>query len=421
MFVFTEERGSMMSDQERASSNLQPAVSTISAPAESRLLGTYIRYGLQVESRYKPVILQKSYVRARAADGSEWRNLYVPSRKLSDIKPPNVKLILPLTRNSADPAGGPGLLVMLRGPWFRECGLGERLEAQIMLVQTPEEAPSDAPPKTFYYQYGSDPILNNPVKIPAEKLNAAKDKEEAGWTDDPRSSITGPVGHTFDTVSSGQLFVNTSFVLNYPNIEGLGWTPWSFCKIQVRRVVDLIGSKSVAGFSDWSPPNWIQLLPDFDLYSASAKFTELKLSFQSSSGTFQLLNSANQPVTLTAGNGDSIFANYLAVTHFISDVTGIPAQEAYDGLYRQSGADWISIGNSSAAPSDVQSFYRGRVLTVQGKNPSLMHEEDIWNDIFTIEKNPGNPAGDLVQDSDRLRIVSISRPIDLPNAQYGGC
>lgn len=413
-FTFTEERGSLLSDADRASANLPRTVSQISVSAESRLLGTYIRYGVQAESRYKPVLLNNSYVRGKGVDGSLWRNLYIPSRKLSQIKAPNVKLVLPLTRNAVAPQNGPGILVMIRGPWFQECGLGERLEARIMLVETPEENPSSTTSKTVYYQYGSDPILKNPVKLPS----VLQDKAQSGW-DSESSTITGPVGHTFDTVSSGQLFLNTSFVLNYPTIGKLSWIPWAFCQIQVRRVVDVMGKPSVA-VSDWSPPTWIQLLPDFDRYSADGKFADLTLRLQSAMGNFQLVDSSNQPVTITAGNGDPIYANYLAVTHFVSDATGKLIQETYDGLYRQSGENWVRLGN--APPASVQSVCRARVLTVQGKNPAAAADEDtFWGDVFSIETHPGDPASSLVQDIDRLRIVSASRPIDMANSPFRGC
>jgi hypothetical protein len=189
----------------------------------------------------------------------------------------------------------------------------------------------------------------------------------------------------------------------------------------VRRVVDVIGGPSPAAASDWSPPTWIQLLPDFDLYSANALFADLMLGYQASSKSFQLLDKSGNAVSLMAGNGDGIYANYLAVTHFVSDATGVPAQETYDGLYRQSGVNWIPLGGSSAGPGDVQTYYRARVLTVQGKKPSLMQEDVFWDNIFTIEKDPGNPNGVLIEDVDRLRIVAVSRPIDVPNAQFRGC
>lgn len=430
-YVFTEQRGALLSDADRARGNLQKIASSVSVSAESRLLGTYIRYGVQVESRYKPLLLQNGYRRGKGTDGKVWRNLYVASRKLTQIKPPNVKLVLPLTRNPADPASGPGLLVMLRGPWFQECGLGERLEAQIVLRERPEDAP-DATPKTFYYQYGPDPILYHPKQT--RKLDPIDDRHlpESGWGDstadtknktrNQRETIRGPVGHTFDTVSTGQLFVNTSFVLNYPVVENLDWTPWLFCQLQVRRVVDVIGGGSPASASDWSPPTWIQLLPDFDRYAKDAQFADLDLSYQTNSGHFQLVtHSTGQAVSLTPGDGSAIYANYLAVSHFVSDVTGIPVQEAYDGLYRQSDTDWIPIGSSSALSKEIQPFCRARVLTVQGKRPSVTQEDTFWNNMFTIDRDPGSADGALIDDMDRLRIVSVSRPIDVPNALYKGC
>lgn len=443
-YVFTEHRGSLLSDDDRARGNLQKVSSPVSVPAEARLLGTYIRYGVQAESRYKPLILQNSYVRGKDGDGNVWRNLYIPSRKLSQIKPPNVKLILPLTRNPDDQYSGPGILVMLRGPWFQECGLGERLEAQVLLREAPGDDPNDTKtPKTFYYQYGPDPILSNPDATKVDPVHPGQ--ETSGWKDQ-RTTIAGPIGHTFDTVSNDQLFVNTSFVLNYPVIGNHVWTSWAFCQLQVRRVVDVIGGNTPAdcrfaeekdggkgaqkanqkiarvGCSDWSPPAWIQLLPDFDRYSTDSQFANLDLSYQPATGKFTLVNhDTAQPVKLAAGNGDSIYANYLAVTHFVPDFTGVPVQEVYDGLCRQSGTDWIAMNNSTTPSADLKSYFRARVLTVQGNNPTVTLEDDFWDNMFTIEKTPGDPEGILVGDRDRLRIVAVSRPIDVPDAQYKRC
>ena len=194
VYSFVEQRGSLVADAQRAMCKLPAAVASVAVPAESRhSLGTYIRYGVQVESRYKPLLVKNGYIAAKSAAGESWKGLYIPSRKLSQIKPPDVKIILPLTRNPED-ADGPGILVMLRGPWFSECGLGERLEAQIVMVEDPGEDPSTTPPRTFYYQYGSDPVLTKPTK-----LNSVKEgKNETGWGDETKT-IQGPVGHTFDT------------------------------------------------------------------------------------------------------------------------------------------------------------------------------------------------------------------------------
>jgi hypothetical protein len=423
-FTFTEDRGSMLSDKERAAGNIQKSNSPVTVPADSRLIGTYIRYGVQVESRYKPICVNGGYVQAKrnaSRDGvpaiyAMWRDLYIPSRKVSSIKPPNIKLILPLTRNPSHPEHGPGILVLLRGPWFQECGLGEGLEAQVTLVETPEDSPTTTP-QTFYYQYGGDPILSNPLRLtPLQNGQNA----ERGWTP---ANIKGPVGHTFDTVSSGQLFVNTSFVLDYPQIENNAWVPWAFCKVQLRRVVNIIGDNTQpVASSDWSTPVWVQLLPDFDR-SESTTFDGLNLSYDPSSVKCQLVGKDGKPVAPKAGNGDAIFTNYIALTHFITDATGVPVQEAYDGLYRQSGVDWTQVGSGQAiAGQGTQIYYRARVITVQGKQPATaMNEEDFWDQLFTIDKGAGGDSADFVADIRRLRIVAMSRPIDMQNAPFGGC
>jgi hypothetical protein len=426
-FQYTEKLASLFTNDERASSNLGLAP-TGTAAGESALRGTYIRYGVQAESRYRPLIKalpphtdsREMPGLTRGGDGAElWKGLYVPSRKLTGIRPPDVKLALPLTRNADNPAQGPGILVQIRGPWFQTCGLGETLEAKLVMVQDPGDAPTTAD-KTFYFQYGPDPLL----KSSAGTLVSEKSAVEKGWTD---GTITGPVGHSFDTVADDQLFVNTSFVLNYPDIKGISASAWSFCQLQVRRaayVLDATGSKTRAGQSDWTAPMWAQLLPDFDLYSdKSKKFSGLRLKPDSANNSFSLTDEAGNSVVLVAGTGDKMFDNYLAITHFVTDVTGVPVQESFDYLlhYAEDVKAWKRIGPGDAsmrvigkASSGKDVSYRGRVITVQGRpGITLANEDAFWDALF----NPILDKGDAA----RMRIVGVSRPIDGPNSPFPGC
>jgi hypothetical protein len=422
-FTWVEDLSSLVTPQQRAEAKL-PSGGSAKAPTDAALRGTYIRYGIQVESRYKPLIKLPGKTRVTPGfvrgvdDGRIWKDLYVPSRKSSGLKPPDVKLALPLTRNSDDPDAGPGILLLIRGPWFQDCGLGETLEARIAMVQDPSQGP-DATTRTFYFQYGPDPLLQSAQNV---KL-ISRDKWDNS-TAEGFGTITGPVGHTFDTVSSGQLFLNTSFVLNYPTIDGISSSSWSFCQIQVRRAVftlDEDGRKyHRTGASDWTQPMWVQLLPDFDLYSDKSswnKYANLLLQ-PGSLNSFNLTDQAGNTVPAPqAGTGDSMFSEFLAVTHFVADATGVPTQETFDSVCLWKDGSWQPLGSVGLqAQFDTivkEAAYRGRLITVQGRPgaPAITTEDSFWNALF----DPAKP------DRERLRITGVSRPIDMKNSKYFGC
>jgi hypothetical protein len=433
-FFYNEDLSSLLSAGDAAGANLPTATAQSSGPTPAQLKGNYIRFGVQIVSRYQPILMNGGFLRGvAAADNRLWKDLYIPSRKITGLKAPNLKMALPLTRNSyasqpspGDP--GPGILVLLRGPWFEACGLGEGLDVRVTVVEAPEDDPSRAgAARTFYYQYGPDPIL---TPLPAAALQkGSTGMMSSGWT---QQTINGPVGHTFDTVTDDQRFINTSFILDYPTIPGISSTPWAFCQIQVRRAVYTRDSgDKAAGYSDWTDPVWVQLIPDFDLYGTPGgkqRFDDLSLGANFISGSLQLIDGAGNAVSPTAGNGDPMFTNFLALTHFVNDVTGAPTQEAWDGLYKQNGATWTSLAGQGRALAQTMLVdaagsglseaiaYRARVITIQSR-PSVggtklpSKESDFWDDMLLTS----------VTDDRRIRIVDISRPIDLPGSSKRGC
>jgi hypothetical protein len=235
--------------------------------------------------------------------------------------------------------------------------------------------------------------------------------------------IAGPVGHSFDTVSDDQLFVNTSFVLDYPKVTGMTSKPWSFCQLQLRRAVYTLDASSNAvrsAFSDWTAPAWVQLLPDFDLYSTNNRFANLTLSLANNNFQLAEANGTILSSPPTAGTGDFQFGNYMAVTHFVTDVTGIPTQEAYDGLYQPSGQNWVPVGSSitpiATAASGQPVSYRARIITIQGRPtantlPTFPSEDAFWESLL----------GSSIPDAQRMRIIGVSRPIDMKNSPHPGC
>jgi hypothetical protein len=79
--------------------------------------------------------------------------------------------------------------------------------------------------------------------------------------------IHGPVGHTFDRVSSGGRFLASSFFVRPPLVTAGGdvldaGRDWAFVQLRFRRLLRL--DTETALTSQWTEGHWAQLLPPFD-------------------------------------------------------------------------------------------------------------------------------------------------------------
>ena len=115
-------------------------------------------------------------------------------------------------------------------------------------------------------------------------------------------------------------------------------------------------------------------------------------------------------------------AYYVAISRNVPDVTGVPAQESYVGLFAtKDGTNWAPIDSRLSLPPAT---YLARVLTVFGKPvgmprtlPTFENEDQFWDSIFTVEADNGK----LIPDLSRLRVVGVSRPILSDSKSEGSC
>jgi len=370
-------------------------------PASSNdLKATYLRFGVRAYSRYAGILSSDYSAEARPdADSGVWRSCFIPCRKFLDIKPLDVRLILPLTRKATDEQL-PGLMVLLRGPWFQEGGLGELIEAEVQVAPDPTYSDGGTPQK-FYYEYGPDPILTS--NAPATLLTVGEDEVHF-------RPLIGPVGHTFDVGSDDPLFVNTSFLLSAPEIrhpneehlkKGVSNDPWSFCQIRLKRVIHLGqgGRKKVE--SQFTQPFWVQYLPDFSIFGG---IDVADLFLKMVDATHLELRDNTGPKQL---NGDGFFSLFVVLTRRVTDATGSEGQEEFAGLFQKiDPSTWEIVGRRTVTDYKTSEF-RARVIEVQpGKGsaslPKLATDDTLWDAMFRLD----------LKDSDRARITRISSPVD---------
>jgi len=180
----------------------------------------YLRYAVAFRSRYAPVLSKPE------SDWSAKRRIAVGFRgDRGRIKPPRVLAVLPLTQSlrespvASNPAGGTPFIVVLDESWFREYGIGERLEARIARVK-PEipEGEADMPTRL---RFGPLPDHHLSPITPAA-------------LGEPLTCF-GPFGMTMDRGSSQALANATTFVVYPP----AGTPPHYNLFVEFSRVLDL--------------------------------------------------------------------------------------------------------------------------------------------------------------------------------------
>ncbi len=218
---------------------------------DGSLVGDYLRYGLELRSRYAP-ILQERYrsITAKKPIRFEGRLLeetrkrvVAPFPPTADIAPPKILAVLPLTRSlSDDPIAWVNrfvtpFLVLLDETWFRQYGVGERLAARLSL-----ESPDIGEDITGVFPYRAGPLPDH--HLPP----SAPYKDPVSIEEDERNPVRletfGPFGYTLDDTPNEALANASAFVVYPPpddaDLKRYIDAHWAFF-VSFRRVIDYPG------------------------------------------------------------------------------------------------------------------------------------------------------------------------------------
>lgn len=226
----------------------------------------YLRYGLRVRSRYAGV-LSADRREATAVGAQTLRRLAVGFRGRK-IKPPKILGVVPLTRRldpdplAATTAATP-FLVLLDEIFFREYGVGERLDARLTLEnldfgEDPDQAklPYRTGPMPDHWMQPS-PLPDSPYFLGRQVTTHEDDDQPL------RLDVFGPFGYSLDT-SPAEALANASAFLVYPPAEVRPhWAMFA----RFRRVLDL---PSHGETSEPSDAYALYTLPDTGLLATAA-------------------------------------------------------------------------------------------------------------------------------------------------------
>ncbi len=217
----------------------------------------YLRYRLTLRSRYAGVL------RDAAVTSSDVRRIVTAFRgDPRQIKPPKLLALLPLTRHlRPDPRGGKGdagstpFLVVLDECWFREYGIGERLEVEVALVKAEIGDPEDDERPLLF-----GPLPDHHVAAPPlgdktrERLLAPLD-------------CFGPFGLSLDRSGNEALANASAFVVYAPP----GTPPHYNLSVRLRRVLEVDEDGKIQSVeSPYSDAHALYTLPSNDALIASA-------------------------------------------------------------------------------------------------------------------------------------------------------
>ncbi|HEX7832491.1 MAG TPA: hypothetical protein VF787_22725 [Thermoanaerobaculia bacterium] len=241
----------------------------------------YLRYGLRVRSRYAGVLTKKEAT-AVSVSKSIRRRIATGFRG-TKVKPPKILAVVPLTASlEADPlkrpAGVSPFAVLLDETFFREYGIGERLEVMLTLVNLDIGEPEDS---AVPYRTGPlpDHYLKREGNGDARYFRGARVKpgEESIFLD-----AFGPFGYSLDITPSEALANASAFVIYAPSDVGAHWSMFA----HFRRVLDLPSAKATH-CSDWSDAHALYTLPDEHRLFTSSEGSRPKLEIAGTTATLR--------------------------------------------------------------------------------------------------------------------------------------
>jgi hypothetical protein len=380
----------------------------------------YNRYGSMVPADKRVVNTLDTTIGSLPGNDAGWKRKFVCSMLTQDYRPPKpaVKFILPLTsaEGAANPEAASSVLVVMQGPWYAVGGLIEEFSAEVVQAGDQAAHPEDAEigPDPIMYQGKQDDILG------AAANNMNVDQIKRLMADAFEGCLRGPIGHTFDSSDTNPLWVNTSYVLDPPQLNGKPALPGTFARMSFRRVLRKQGlypipQKGVKDtrkdlVSDATDPMWVQFLPGA---SSLLGLSMDGLTFEVNATAVIMSPKGKLQFSLDTHLDVSHTMIALLVTERVSDMVGRKNQERFvDILVNMTNGAQRGMAEWDRGKLSQNANYVARVVMIQrhqaGSPKPPKTGDDLWLELF-----PQSADEDAVS-----RIIAVSPPI---SAQQLNC
>lgn len=332
-----------------------------------------------------------------------WSRRFVPAAPPADLKPPSVRVVLPLTETAgaSEHKAPPPLLVVLDDPWYDIGGLGEDFVADVESVEH-GKSPEKQGEKLF--QIGPDPIREG-LGTKLEKVSAR---------------IKGPIGYTYDGGATAQRFAHSSFLVEVgakKEDKDTKIPDWSFVKLTFQRRID--GSSTTDKVERTSPRTqamWCQFAADFSRFATSdGDITSRELVVVKHDGGVRLRRRADgsevalRPHSPPVGESELQTVLWAVITERVVDVA---RRESERYLATFSLADHKKIHGSGTSGAGKLVL---RVLEVEMRKPPEGGEQadkPVEPSLTMLWPSPVR-TWDATRAADAVaRIVKVSAPIE---------
>lgn len=403
----------------------------------------YLRFGLRVRSRYAGVLPERSREVPDRKQRAQRRRIVTEFRG-AKIKPPKILGIVPLTASlESDPLKTPPgvtpFLVLLDESFFREYGVGERIEMQLTLENLDIGEKPDEP-----LPYRTGPLPDHWLHSKASGDQRYFRGKRFKIDDDQSSPIVlnlfGPFGYSLDLTPSEALANATAFVAYPPADVKAHWAMF----VRLRRVLD---KPSKGRASDFSDVHALYTLPDTRmLRSGDDGFIELSLTGKTA--TLKDLRLVLDPTAQAAAPGkdpqqnseaSSQYRYFLLVSRVVAGAGQGFDAEIPSGLWRMPLFDPATAGlqppnsymiefrsgrqlavspltQDSGTPVAVdKAVYRGRILEVMinGQYEKKARIDDINGWTAFWESLLDTAAADEIDAAGMVRRVSQAFPVSV--------